>query len=284
MTATQLIIVLAAMSALVSLVAIGIDWVGKPLRHKRFIPRMFRYEDEEFVTEYVHEPEYLPPTESEPVTHVQYLQPPHITPHPQQQPQQPQQPTQPQAQPSQPQQPQQPTQQPSQLLVSEQPIGLEPEVLVAPLASEVDPEDVAVGAFGSAVAGEHGANEHGADEHSASEGVESIAVGVIASTETVESAQVWDISMPLDVRVKDKLPTLSVKANRFWKARSQDPISQSQYDPDTLERMSQGKAPRRRNPRTGSFETPELFGLRAASRHEDVQIRWPDDSIDPWSS
>ena len=38
-----------------------------------------------------------------------------------------------------------------------------------------------------------------------------------------------------------------------------------------------------RNPRTGEVEAPELVGLRAASRRDEVRIRWSDDAFDPWS-
>ena len=42
----ELLIVFAALMAVISLVAIAIDWVGRPLKNRRFIPRIYRYEDE----------------------------------------------------------------------------------------------------------------------------------------------------------------------------------------------------------------------------------------------
>lgn len=42
----EMIIVLLALTVLVSLAAIAIDWVGRPMRNRRFFPRMFRYADE----------------------------------------------------------------------------------------------------------------------------------------------------------------------------------------------------------------------------------------------
>ncbi len=42
----ELLIVMAALMAMISVVAIAIDWVGKPLRGRRFIARVYRFEDE----------------------------------------------------------------------------------------------------------------------------------------------------------------------------------------------------------------------------------------------
>jgi len=42
----ELLIVFAALMAVISLVAIAIDWIGRPFKTRRFIPRIYRYEDE----------------------------------------------------------------------------------------------------------------------------------------------------------------------------------------------------------------------------------------------
>lgn len=42
----ELLIVLAALMAMISVVAIAIDWVGKPLRSRRFVARVYRFDDE----------------------------------------------------------------------------------------------------------------------------------------------------------------------------------------------------------------------------------------------
>lgn len=41
-----MIIVFGALMALIALVTIGIDWIGRPLKHRRFIPRLYRFDDE----------------------------------------------------------------------------------------------------------------------------------------------------------------------------------------------------------------------------------------------
>ena len=58
----------------------------------------------------------------------------------------------------------------------------------------------------------------------------------------------------------------------------------SHFDADDIDRMASGKAPRRTNPRTGRTEAMQLTGLRQASVCEDVRMRWPDESVDPWSA
>lgn len=46
MTTTGLIIVFAAVMCLIAMLAIGVDWIGKPIRNRKFVPRIYRYEDE----------------------------------------------------------------------------------------------------------------------------------------------------------------------------------------------------------------------------------------------
>ena len=41
-----MLIVFGALIATVSLIGIGIDWIGRPLRGRRFVPRIYRYDDE----------------------------------------------------------------------------------------------------------------------------------------------------------------------------------------------------------------------------------------------
>lgn len=89
--------------------------------------------------------------------------------------------------------------------------------------------------------------------------------------------------MPLDTTVDDQKPSLAIKAERFWIATAQA-AHDSHFDADDIDRMAAGKAPRRTNPRTGRTEAMQLTGLRQASIREDVRMRWPDDSIDPWSA
>tara|TARA_B110000914_G_C15277474_1_gene360436 strand:+ start:319 stop:591 length:273 start_codon:yes stop_codon:yes gene_type:complete len=89
--------------------------------------------------------------------------------------------------------------------------------------------------------------------------------------------------MALDMTLNDQKPSLAIKAERFWMATA-EATSNSHFDQDDIDRMGSGKAPRRVNPRTGRTEAMQLTGLRQASDRDDVRMRWPDDSVDPWSS
>ena len=106
----------------------------------------------------------------------------------------------------------------------------------------------------------------------------------IARTVTEAAAPVWLPNMPLDARVGDRKPTVAVKAERFWKAQAAHLGDHGHFDESERQRMAGGKPPRRRNPRTGDLEAMELVGLRAAADRSDVRMRWPGDSIDPWSA
>ena len=46
MSTAEILIVFSALMALIALVTIGIDWIGKPLKHRRFIPHIYRFDDE----------------------------------------------------------------------------------------------------------------------------------------------------------------------------------------------------------------------------------------------
>lgn len=318
---TQLIIVLAAMSALISVVAIAIDWIGKPLRHKQFIPKMYRYEDEEFVSSHdfaeeydvaqsqlAHEPAQTPLAQDvQLITQLGELQMPvqyasSTTAHSVQ------------GAAAKDTAAKDAAAQGVHSVVdaAERSVQSAPAISTFGAAITSTPQNVnaaeveqtplvvpgldfagdhiteldtqptpAVSPFSAALAQESEVRPTHGDDGSERD---TFRQAKIASTQPVESVKVWDISMPLDIRVQDKLPTLALKANRFWKARAADRIAVDQFGVEALIRMREGKAPQRRNPRTGEFETPDVFGLRSASTHSDVQVRWPNTSTDPWSS
>jgi len=51
MGTVETIIVFSALMALIALVTVGIDWIGKPLKNRRFIPRIYRFDDEKLPTD-----------------------------------------------------------------------------------------------------------------------------------------------------------------------------------------------------------------------------------------
>lgn len=50
MTSTGLVVVFAALMGVLALLAIAVDWIGKPIRNRKFQPRIYRYDDEQQVT------------------------------------------------------------------------------------------------------------------------------------------------------------------------------------------------------------------------------------------
>jgi hypothetical protein len=93
----------------------------------------------------------------------------------------------------------------------------------------------------------------------------------------------WRPGLALDTTVEDQKPNLATKAERFWMTTA-DLASDSHFDDEDVARMASGKAPRRTNPRTGRAEAMQLTGLRQASEHTEVRMRWPDESVDPWNA
>ena len=90
--------------------------------------------------------------------------------------------------------------------------------------------------------------------------------------------------MPLDARVNDANPTPDEKAQRYWMATADAVGATTHFDDVNIARMVQGKAPTRRNPRSGDVEAMDLVGLRAGSHRSDVRMKWPDETVDPWSA
>jgi len=242
-----MLIVFGALMALIALVAVAIDWVGKPLRNRRFIPRIYRYGDEipgtleaggGFGT-----PAQIPvayPTAPPPHAAVaQPYAPAHLAP----------------AAPA--------------LHPADPNTAASPEPLTTIPAASAPPAPVlaSASAFSDSVVTNDGPTQ--SDR--------------IASTVPVQSANAWQPGMALDSRVRDQSPSPAEKAERFWKTFAHRHGPGSHFDDAMLALMAEGKAPRRRNPRNGAVESVELVGLRAASQLDDVRMLWPDDSADPWS-
>jgi len=102
-------------------------------------------------------------------------------------------------------------------------------------------------------------------------------------TDTDAAVTEWEPGMALDAPVNDERPSMALKAERYWWATAAA-LEETHFDHDTIERMRSGKAPRRRNPRTGRTENMKLTGLRRASARSDVRMTWPDDAVDPWAA
>ena len=271
MSTVEILIVFSALMALVSLVAVGLDWIGKPLKHRRFIPRMYRFEDEKLpVDPYGHTsfdlaapaPAAMPPVVAPPVGY-----PP----------------------------------QPAPVVVATiPPAEIRPAAASATVAVPVVPEQADDEADADATERAPAARRSGSTsafsdslKQTTSGSTPAVPGGAALSSHSLiagssaigladRSAREWNPSMPLDATIDDRKPNLAAKAQRFWRATAAS-LTTSHFDSDNMARMRDGKPPRRTNPRTGRTETMQLTGLRAATQPDDVRMTWPDDSIDPWS-
>ena len=283
MGTAEILIVFSTLMALIALVTIGIDWIGKPLKHRRFIPRIYRFDDEKLpVDEYGNTT--LGNTLVEPTYHAPQ---PLLAPLPY-------------VQPGPSLQPQVAGQMPaaisayapvaSSVVEIANPtvaVPTQPPLVEAPQLAPVAAASSTVSnsAFTDSLAtpGPAASQQDALDEEP-----DLFAHSTIAGTSTVMAAttapeRAWAPGMAFDMTIDDQKPSLAIKAERFWMATA-EANSNSHFDQDDIDRMTSGKAPRRFNPITGRTEAMQLTGLRQASERDDVRMRWPDGSVDPWSS
>lgn len=240
MGTAEILIVFSALMALIALVTIGIDWIGKPLKNRRFIPRIYRFEDEKLPVDAYGNTDFS-------AHRVAPQQPARVAPPAQQ------------AQPAQPIPPARPVRGDQR---APRTVARVPARTATAFSDSLAPA-AAASASADPMAG---------------------ARSTIAGTETpVRTTRPWKPGMALDASVEDRKPNLATKAERYWMTTAET-VGQSHFDDDDIARMIAGKAPRRVNPRTGKAETMQLTGLRRASAHADVRMRWPDDAVDPWNA
>jgi len=277
MGTAEMMIVFSALMALIALVTIGIDWIGKPLKHRRFIPRIYRFDDEK-----------LPVDEYGNTTFVSELdeqQPPLLAmyqPGPQPM-------ASPQAQHHPMAQPLASAMLPTQSTEAERTVAIAAQPSPRPVAT-ID-SDVAASAtasrsaFTDSLAVPKAAQPTPSDANSLQLPDHALIAGTAGATPSTATSTdlTWTPDMPLDTTIDDQKPSLAIKAERFWMA-SAEAAHGSHFDADDIDQMASGKAPRRTNPRTGRTEAMQLTGLRQASVCEDVRMRWPDESVDPWSA
>ena len=288
MGTAEILIVFSALMALIALVTIGIDWIGKPLRNRRFIPRLYRFEDEKLpVDAYGH----TTLTTNEPLLSMMAQVPPmQVQPPPVVVAQVSLSATQPvehhsnatvrvAAAQTPPAQISPAQSAPSQTAPSHIP--------AAETAHDENAAPASPSAFSDSLAQPDAArNAANDDEAWASTGLmpHSTIAGTAATTpiESTSSTS-WHPGMALDTTVEDRKPNLATKAERFWMTTA-ELASDSHFVDEDVARMASGKAPRRTNPRSGRAEAMQLTGLRQASTHAEVRMRWPEESVDPWNA
>jgi len=278
MGTTETIIVFAALMALIALVTVGIDWIGKPLKHRRFIPRIYRFEDEKLPLDaYGHATLDAAPSNGAAFP-AHYVQPAPVVvatiPGPQAA-----------------------AGTPAAGTVAGQPASLAGFAPAAPVAQHAAAptrsafsDSLAEPPSGSSPSTHGTSSGLGGDLDqwlaSGPSTVPTAAATVPAMTSHALADQgpnEWHVGLALDTTIDDRKPSLATKAERFWKSTAES-ISNSHFDHENLERMRAGKAPRRTNPRIGRVETMQLTGLRQASQPNQVHMRWPGDVVDPWNA
>jgi hypothetical protein len=282
MGTAEILIVFSALMALIAVVTIGIDWIGKPLKNRRFIPRMYRFEDEKLpVDAYGHttlstnEP-LLPMIAPVPPMHIQ--PPPVVVA---------------QVSVSATQHVEHHSNATVQVAATQTSPTQTSPTQTAParsFAAEIAQDDEAApvsrSAFSDSLAESEGAHDTADDEAWLSTGLmaHSTIAGTTPTTRSeATSSTSWRPEMPLDTTVDDRKPNLATKAERFWMTTA-ELASDSHFDDEDIARMASGKAPRRTNPRSGRAEAMQLTGLRQASAHTEVRMRWPDEAVDPWNA
>lgn len=255
MGTAEIIIVFSALMALIALVTIGIDWIGKPLKNRRFIPRMYRFEDEKVpIDEYgnaTFDVPYAPPAAAAhpyPAAPATFF-PPVAAPMPGGFPAA-----------------------AAAITTTEVTEATATQLHTSSTRAKTQPAPRQVARVEHSVAGSQSAFS------------DSLATpgDLIASSDGATTVSKWEPGMALDTTVNDHKPNLAVKAERFWMYSAQS-VTTSHFDSGNRARMSEGKAPRRNNPRTGRTETMVLTGLREASQPAEVRMRWPEEAVDPWS-
>lgn len=251
MRTLELMIVFGALMAILAVVAIAIDWVGRPLRGRPFISRMYRYDDElapgapvgvgAAINSGQPGAARLPPI---------VLPPPAAL-----------------APPA-------PMLAPGTAPPANGSTSAFSDSVFAP------PDTAARGIPKVTVAAETPDNPDAAwDELIA----ENPTAGVPQVKDNADVAVLqWQPGMALDATIRDHRPTSLDKAERYWKSKAAS-THPTHFDRIQVQRMSEGRAPQRLNPLTSLTESLELADIRSASHVDDVRAQWPGYSVDPWS-
>lgn len=278
--------------AVITMLAIAVDWIGKPLRHRRFEPRIYRYADELAVTDidptrtaYSDDnfilPRVLPAGAPyiDPAGHSEWAHAHFVLPNPD------------------------PTSETWGALAAEDPTSenMAFEALInvdtyntyerGLLSSDTIPGLAPVPSRESqdptvqipVVSME---NTEPVDHTTFQALVESAVPHqqpLVHPDEATSEPGVWRPGDPLWTPTKrGSSPSPTTLRRRFWQSASVLIPNVRWYGEENVDRMVQGKAPQRRNRRNGRIETMQLSGLKSAEDAASARPRWPGDEIDPF--
>jgi len=93
----------------------------------------------------------------------------------------------------------------------------------------------------------------------------------------------WHAGDPIwTVDTSGSPPAAEVARRRFWQSAAAFMPGTQWYGSENTERIIKGEAPQRRNRRTGHVETMEVDGLDSTADDRPVRPYWPDQQVDPF--
>jgi len=93
---------------------------------------------------------------------------------------------------------------------------------------------------------------------------------------------VWQPGDALWAPTKKGDPSSTTVRRRFWQSAAVLIPGVRWYGEANVDRMAEGKAPERRNRRSGKMETMQLSGLRSKNDDDPPRPHWPNEELDPF--
>lgn len=287
MDSPEILIAFGAVMLVIALLAVAIDWFGKPMRHRKFVPKIYRFPDERQPrrsqvreTEWSDTAFVLPVVEPPvPEMLVRYPDPRLGA--------------------------QQVGAAPSALERSPVDVG-PPTAQVPPVALHDEGDEATTGAFAPFdLAAEDSGSTLGLV--TLEDRLGSDAAGLLQPDGTVAGGDLT--APPSDDRAEDadhpdddpatspggwaqgdsvfvptangEMPSKATVRSRYWKNVA-GTAGVTMFGDANADRMAAGKPPERRNPRTGRVEVMRLPGVEVASDAETPVPEWPGSALDPY--
>ena len=257
MSSPETFIAFAAIMFVIALIGAAIDWFGTPLRHRKFVPKAFRFPDEKlFRNESLHNP-YVAPAQSSPAGPYLY----------------------------------------EEVVIAGTELGLQdrhggiPSTPVGPLEHDGSENDTPVGVEESfpIVEGEDDLEiEQGGIKEAERGEVEPTISGKIETppkkSGTLRLRGWTPGGYVFNLTQDGREPSPATVRTRYWKNVSAAAGS-AIFGANNIERMQEGKPPQRRNYRSGKTETMRISPKSFEESGGEIPIPyWPSTAVDPFRS
>jgi hypothetical protein len=256
MSSTEAFLAFGTVMLVVALLAVAIDWFGKPMRNRRFVPKIYRYPDERGPRR-VHD---RPASPSAP--------PPRPGPGPLA--------------------PFETSAAPIPARTAAPPIPAIEPLLVE---SHDSPYPDGPGGLGGKVAVRDEVDLETPDvtdpgrlppDEIPSDATQSVPIVDGASTPAARGRGWSPGDSVYNLTAGGSEPVASTIRNRYWRNVAASPGA-SLFGAENVRRMAEGKAPQRHNPRTGKTETMRLGSVDYLANQGRTPVpHWPDSSVDPY--